>query len=180
MRDVSSRTTRLEIGRIAGIEAESQDLFEEARAVVCAGSRATCRSTSRARSERRSSPRHPMMGRSRSRCASCWRTRSWRLPPRSRPCHRRARAGRAGPACRAAGGARWFRRPGLLSHLVVAGERLPGVGSRSAGRPGGAPYRRGGRTRSPVGTHGFLCEVLRLRGDLVGALAHGRRAVSAQ
>src|SRR5437867_2547922 len=27
------------------------------------------------------------------------------------------------------------------------------------------------------GTHGFLCEVLRLRGDLAGALAHGRRAV---
>jgi class 3 adenylate cyclase/tetratricopeptide (TPR) repeat protein len=27
------------------------------------------------------------------------------------------------------------------------------------------------------GTHGFLCEVLRLRGDLVGALARGRRAV---
>jgi class 3 adenylate cyclase/tetratricopeptide (TPR) repeat protein len=26
------------------------------------------------------------------------------------------------------------------------------------------------------GTHGFLCEVLRLRGDLPGALAHGRRA----
>src|SRR5207249_2394941 len=27
------------------------------------------------------------------------------------------------------------------------------------------------------GTHAFLCEVLRLRGDLPGALAHGRRAV---
>jgi len=27
------------------------------------------------------------------------------------------------------------------------------------------------------GTHAFLCEVLRLRGDLAGALAHGRRAV---
>jgi tetratricopeptide (TPR) repeat protein len=27
------------------------------------------------------------------------------------------------------------------------------------------------------GTHAFLCEVLRLRGDLSGALAHGRRAV---
>jgi len=27
------------------------------------------------------------------------------------------------------------------------------------------------------GTHGFLCEVSRLRGDLPGALAHGRRAV---
>ncbi|PYM63712.1 MAG: hypothetical protein DMD79_08015 [Candidatus Rokuibacteriota bacterium] len=27
------------------------------------------------------------------------------------------------------------------------------------------------------GTHGFLCEVLRLRGDLPGALAHGHRAV---
>jgi len=27
------------------------------------------------------------------------------------------------------------------------------------------------------GTHGFLCEVLRLRGDLAGALAHGRRAL---
>jgi hypothetical protein len=26
------------------------------------------------------------------------------------------------------------------------------------------------------GTHGFLCEVARLRGDLAGALAHGRRA----
>jgi class 3 adenylate cyclase len=28
------------------------------------------------------------------------------------------------------------------------------------------------------GTHAFLCEVLRLRGDLPGALAHGRRAVA--
>jgi class 3 adenylate cyclase len=27
------------------------------------------------------------------------------------------------------------------------------------------------------GTYGFLCEVLRLRGDIAGALAHGRRAV---
>src|SRR5207247_11065608 len=27
------------------------------------------------------------------------------------------------------------------------------------------------------GTHAILCEVLRLRGDLAGALAHGRRAV---
>src|SRR5205807_5401337 len=27
------------------------------------------------------------------------------------------------------------------------------------------------------GTHGFLCEVLRLRGDLAAPLAHGRRAV---
>jgi adenylate cyclase len=27
------------------------------------------------------------------------------------------------------------------------------------------------------GTHGFLCEVLRLRGDLTGALSHGRRAL---
>jgi tetratricopeptide (TPR) repeat protein len=27
------------------------------------------------------------------------------------------------------------------------------------------------------GTHGFLCEVMRLRGNLAGALAHGRRAV---
>src|SRR5256884_9411083 len=27
------------------------------------------------------------------------------------------------------------------------------------------------------GTHAILCEVLRLRGDLPGALAHGRRAV---
>jgi adenylate cyclase len=29
------------------------------------------------------------------------------------------------------------------------------------------------------GTHGFLCEVLRLRGDLPSSLAHGRRAVEA-
>ncbi len=39
-----------------------------------------------------------------------------------------------------------------------------------------------GEEREPAlqalyGTHAFLCEVLRLRGDLPGALAHGRRAV---
>jgi len=28
------------------------------------------------------------------------------------------------------------------------------------------------------GTHGFLCEVMRLRGDIAGALAHGRRAIA--
>src|SRR5439155_1453424 len=31
--------------------------------------------------------------------------------------------------------------------------------------------------RALYGTHAILCEVLRLRGDLAGALAHGRRAV---
>ncbi len=34
-----------------------------------------------------------------------------------------------------------------------------------------------GGVEALYGTHGFLCEVLRLRGDLAGALAHGRRAV---
>jgi len=33
------------------------------------------------------------------------------------------------------------------------------------------------RVLALYGTHGFLCEVLRLEGDLPGALAHGRRAV---
>jgi ATP/maltotriose-dependent transcriptional regulator MalT len=28
------------------------------------------------------------------------------------------------------------------------------------------------------GTHGFLCEVFRLRGDFTGALAHGRQAIT--
>ncbi|PYM16273.1 MAG: hypothetical protein DMD81_12930 [Candidatus Rokuibacteriota bacterium] len=34
-----------------------------------------------------------------------------------------------------------------------------------------------GGLEAVYGTHGFLCEVLRLRGDLAGALAHGRRAL---
>jgi len=34
-----------------------------------------------------------------------------------------------------------------------------------------------GALQALYGTHAFLCEVLRLRGDLPGALAHGRRAV---
>jgi tetratricopeptide (TPR) repeat protein len=38
-----------------------------------------------------------------------------------------------------------------------------------------SPSRRRG-VEALYGTHGFLCEVLRLRGDLTGALAHGRRA----
>ncbi len=33
------------------------------------------------------------------------------------------------------------------------------------------------RAHALYGTHAFLCEVLRLRGDLSGALAHGRRGV---
>jgi len=34
-----------------------------------------------------------------------------------------------------------------------------------------------GALQALYGTHAFLCEVLRMRGDLPGALAHGRRAV---
>jgi predicted ATPase/class 3 adenylate cyclase len=34
------------------------------------------------------------------------------------------------------------------------------------------------RAQTLYGTHGVLCEVLRLRGDLPGALAHGRRAIA--
>jgi class 3 adenylate cyclase/tetratricopeptide (TPR) repeat protein len=37
---------------------------------------------------------------------------------------------------------------------------------------------KAGGLEALYGTHGFLCEVLRLRGDLPGALAHGRRAVA--
>ena len=47
-------------------------------------------------------------------------------PPRSRARHRRASPGRARPGRRAAGGARALHRTCLLSHLVGAGERLPG------------------------------------------------------
>ncbi len=38
-------------------------------------------------------------------------------------------------------------------------------------------HEKKGGLEALYGTHGFLCEVLRLRGDLPGALAHGRRAV---
>src|SRR5437870_10213228 len=99
-------------------------------------------------------------------------------PPRSRPCDRRACFDRGRAGCRTAGGGRALHRTWLVPRLVGAGERTPRAHGRGRGRPGGTPRQESERALQALyGTHAILCEVLRLRGDLPGALAHGRRAV---
>ena len=128
----------------------------------------------------RSSPRDPTTRCSRSRCAPCWRTRSSRSaasiphgPPPSEPWP----SSPGSPDC--------GRRSGALPHLPSAASggrwRAPTWGSVADAQTGLEALladEKDEALQALYGTHGFLCEVLRLRGDLPGALAHGRRAVA--
>ena len=196
--ELTSRIALLEIGRIAGIEErDAQELFEEARAVAeRLGDRAghafllmsygrlcglagdvaqylACaeRAAELADGIRRRGARVRDARRAGARAAR-------RRPPRSRAGHRRAspRRARAGRRLREALGR------STAPPSVVSGGRWPAPtwGRRPTLRPAwkrSSPTRRRGDSQALYGTHGFLCEVLRLRGDLAGALAHGRRAV---
>ena len=197
MLDLTSRIALLEIGRIAGIEErEAQDIFAEARAVAeqlqdkaghaflltltdaCAGSRATCGSISCVRSAPPSSPRD--------------RTPMFEFEMRSVLAHAQLAVGRLAPARATAERAlaEVARAAGLREE--VGRSTAPGLcrvwwalASAHLGRPPRlrpACKRSSPRRASPHSTPStertaFLGEVLRLRGDLPGALAHGRRAV---
>ena len=60
--------------------------------------------------------------------------------------------------------------------LALASAYLGNLAEAQAGLEALLAEQKEGGLEGLFGTHGFLCEVLRLRGDLPGALAHGRRA----
>ena len=135
---------------------------------ACAGSRATWRSTSPVRSAPSSSPRDPTTRCSRSRCARCWRTRSsrsaasiprgpspsepWPSSPGSPGCGRRSGVPPHPAFCRIW----WALASAYLGHAADA----------QAGLEALLAEEEDGALHALYGTHGFLCEVLRLRGDL--------------
>jgi class 3 adenylate cyclase/tetratricopeptide (TPR) repeat protein len=68
--------------------------------------------------------------------------------------------------------------PGLCRvWWALASAHLGGAAEAEAALQALLAEESDGAIHALYGTHAFLCEVLRLRGDLPGALAHGRRAV---
>ncbi|PYM37154.1 MAG: hypothetical protein DME17_08175 [Candidatus Rokuibacteriota bacterium] len=198
MLELTSRIALLEIGRIAGIEArESQDLFEEARAFVeRLGDRAghaflltsygrlcglagdvaqylACAERAAELAEGSDDPglafemlavlahAHLAVGRLDPARAIAERA----LAELARDAELRDALGRStAPAfCRI-----WW---------ALASAYLGNAAEAQAGLETLLADEKEGGLEALYGTHGFLCEVLRLRGDLAAALAHGRRAV---
>ena len=198
MLELTSRIALLEIGRIAGIEArESQDLFEEARAFVeRLGDRAghaflltsygrlcglagdvaqylVCAERAAELVEGSDDPglafemlavlahAHLAVGRLDPARAIAERA----LAELARDAELRDALGRStAPAfCRI-----WW---------ALASAYLGNAAEAQAGLETLLADEKEGGLEALYGTHGFLCEVLRLRGDLAAALAHGRRAV---
>jgi adenylate cyclase len=198
MLELTSRIALLEIGRIAGIEErEAQDLFEEARAVaerlgdrgghaflltsygrLCglAGDVAqylACAERAAELAERSDDAvlafemhavlAHAQLAVGRLDPARAIAERA--LAELARDAELREALGRStAPAfCRI-----WWAL--ASAYLGKAAEAQAGLEALLADE-------KEGGLEALYGTHGFLCEVLRLRGDLPGALAHGRRAV---
>ena len=198
MLGLTSRIALLEIGRIAGIEErEAQDLFEEARAVAerledpgghaflltsygrlcglagdvaqylaCAERAAELAEESGDAAlafEMHAVLAHAQLAVGRLGLARAIAERA--LAERARNAGLREALGRStAPAlCRIW----WALASAYLGNAAEAQASLEAL--RADEKEGGL--------EALYGTHGFLCEVLRLRGDLPGALAHGRRAV---
>src|SRR3989454_4956687 len=197
MLELTSRIALLEIGRIAGIEErESQDLFEEARAVVeRLGDRAghaflltsygrlcglagdvaqylACAERAAALTEGSDDAAlafemhavlaHAQLAVGRLEPARAIAERA--LAELARLAGLREAVGRStAPAfCRI-----WW---------ALASAYLGNAAEAQAGLEALLADEKDGGLEALCGTHGFLCEVLRLRGNLAGALAHGRRA----
>jgi class 3 adenylate cyclase/tetratricopeptide (TPR) repeat protein len=198
MLELTSRIALLEIGRIAGIgEGESHDLFEQARAVVerlgdrgghaflltsygrlcglagdvaqflaCAERAAELAEESddaRLTFEMRAVLAHAQLAVGGLHSARATAERA--LTELARDAELRQALGRStAPAfCRI-----WW---------ALASAYLGRAAEAQAGLEALLADEKEGGLEALYGTHGFLCEVLRLRGDLPGALAHGRRAV---
>jgi len=198
MLELTSRIALLEIGRIAGIEErEAQDLFDEARAVaerlrdraahafllssygrlcglagdvvqyLACAERATELADGSddvvLEFEMRSVLAHAQLAVGR--LVSARETAGRALAEVAEVAElREAVAGSTAPGlCRV-----WWAL--ASAHLGGAAEALSALESLLAEESEGA-------LQALYGTHTHLCEVLRLRGDLRGALAHGRRAV---
>jgi len=197
MLELTSRIALLEIGRIAGIEErEARDLFDEARAVaerlqdraghafllmsygrLCGlagdvGQYLACaeRATEFAEGsdatfefEIRSVLAHAQLAVGR--LAAARETAEHALAEVARVAGLREAVGRstAFGLCRVW----WALATAHLGRTTEAEAALQALLSEESD----------GAAQALYGTHAFLCEVLRLRGDLPGALAHGRRAV---
>jgi class 3 adenylate cyclase/tetratricopeptide (TPR) repeat protein/DNA-binding IscR family transcriptional regulator len=197
MLELTSRIALLEIGRIAGIEeSEARDLFDEARAVaerladkaghafLLASYGRLCglagdvkeyvacaeRATELAEGsdavfafEMRSVLAHAQLALGRLAAARVTAERA--LTELARIAGLREALGRStAPAlCRVW----WALASAHLARTTEAEAALQALLAEESDRALQALY----------GTHAFLCEVLRLRGDLSGALTHGRRAV---
>ncbi len=197
MLELTSRIALLEIGRIAGIEeGEARGLFDEARAVAerlqdKAGHAFLLTSYGRLCGlagdvgQYLACAEHAMELAEGSDAA-------FEFEIRSVLAHAQLAAGRLAPARATAERAlaEVARVPGLRE--AVGHSTAPGLcrvwwalASTHLGRSGeGETALRAllaEESEPPLqalyGTHAFLCEVLRLRGDVPGALAHGRRAV---
>jgi class 3 adenylate cyclase len=197
MLELTSRIALLEIGRIAGIEErEARDLFDEARAVaerladkaghaflltsygrLCGlagdvGQYLACaeRATELAEGsdamfefEMRAVLAHAQLAVGRLAPARATAERALTEVARVAGLREAVRHSTAPGLCRVW----WALASAHLGRTVEAEAALQALLAEENERALQALY----------GTHAFLCEVLRLRGDLPGALAHGRRAV---
>jgi class 3 adenylate cyclase len=198
MLELSSRIARLEIGRIAGIEErESQILFEESRAVVArlenrAGHAFLLTSYGRLCGLAGDVAQYLACAEEASELAEGSDDAALAFEMRAVLAHARLGVGHLHPARASAERALadLARDAGLREALghstapafcviwwALASAYLGNAAEAQAGLEALLADGKEGGLEALYGTHGFLCEVLRLRGDLPGALTHGRRAV---
>jgi class 3 adenylate cyclase/tetratricopeptide (TPR) repeat protein len=195
--ELSSRIALLEIGRLAGIdEREARDLFDEARAVAerledKAGHAFLLTSYGRLCGLAGDVGQYLACAERAMQLAE-GSGAMFEFEMRSVLAHAQLAVGRLAPARATAEGA--LTDIAHVAELRDAVERstAPGLcrvwwalASAHLGRPADAETalrallaeENEGALQALYGTHAFLCEVLRLRGDVPGALAQGRRAV---
>src|SRR6266436_5392372 len=173
MLELTSRIALLEIGRIAGIEErESQGLFEEA----LAGDVAQYLACAERASELAEGSDDPALAFEMRTVLAHAQLAVGRLDP-ARAIAERALAelGRVAGLREAVG--RSTAPVFCRIWWALASAYLGRAAEAQAGLEALLADEKDGGVEALYGTHGFLCEVLRLRGDLPGALAHGRRAV---
>jgi adenylate cyclase len=195
---LTSRIALLEIGRIAGIEErEAGDLFDAARAVAGklgdpAGHAFLLTSYGRLRGVAGDVAQYLACAEAAAELAREVRDAALAFEMQAALAHAQLAAGRLDPARATADRALedLARDPGLARALgrstapalcriwwALASAYLGNAGDAQASLDGVLASEAEPGLHALYGTHGFLCEVLRLRGDVAGALAHGRRAV---
>jgi class 3 adenylate cyclase/tetratricopeptide (TPR) repeat protein len=196
--ELSSRIALLEIGRIAGIEErESQDLFGEARAVAerlgdPRGHAFLLTSYGRLCGLAGGVAEYLACAERADELAEGSDDATLAFEMRAVLAHAQLAVGRLAPArataeralaelARVAGLREALRRstaPTLCRiWWALASAYLGKAAEAQVGLEAVLADEKEGGLEGLYGTHGFLCEVLRLRGDLAGALAHGRRAI---
>ncbi len=195
--ELTSRIALLEIGRIAGIEErESQGLFEEARAVAerlgdPRGHAFLLTSYGRLCGLAGDVAQYLACAERAAELAEGSDDAALAFEMHTVLAHAQLAVGRLGPARAIAERAlaELARIAGLREAVgpstapvfcriwwALASAYLGKAAEAQAGLEALLTDEKEGGLEALYGTHGFLCEVLRLRGDLAGALAHGRRA----